>query len=370
MANTKLADLPSGAPAAGTDLVYTVKDPGGTPVDAKLTLNEVKTLVVGAGSVSVASGKTLTASNTLTLAGTDSTTMTFPATSATLARTDAGNTFTGSQTLSGGTVTTSSPLIDAAQTWNAGATTFTSLLLNVTDTASAVTSLLIDLQVGGSSRFNIDKTGLASVASAAGFAISTDVFLRRDAANTLAQRNGVNAQAFNIYNTFTDASNYERGFMRWVSNVLQIGTDKLGTGAARALAFQTDGVTRLTIQATGAVEAVSFVASANLFFGTTGQISSGRVRYSTPADGQVLFLNNASNNFDRMMFGGITSSFPAIKRSATTLQTRLADDTGFASIQGRLTTETAYTAGAPTAAGYLVLYDSNGTAYKVPAEAL
>jgi hypothetical protein len=38
--------------------------------------------------------------------------------------------------------------------------------------------------------------------------------------------------------------------------------------------------------------------------------------------------------------------------------------------QGKLTTETAYTAGAPTATGYLVLYDSNGTAYKVPAEAL
>jgi hypothetical protein len=61
------------------------------------------------------------------------------------------------------------------------------------------------------------------------------------------------AQAFRIYNIFTDASNYERGFMRWSSNVLQIGTEKLGTGAARALEFRTDNAARLAISATGDV---------------------------------------------------------------------------------------------------------------------
>jgi hypothetical protein len=43
--------------------------------------------------------KSFTANNSLTLAGTDGTTMTFSATSATLARTDAANTFTGTQTV-------------------------------------------------------------------------------------------------------------------------------------------------------------------------------------------------------------------------------------------------------------------------------
>lgn len=52
------------------------------------------------GSV-VASGKKLTVSNSLTLAGTDATTMTFPSTSATIARIDAAQTFTGNQTFSG-----------------------------------------------------------------------------------------------------------------------------------------------------------------------------------------------------------------------------------------------------------------------------
>lgn len=54
---------------------------------------------------SVASGKKLTVSNSLTLAGTDATTMTFPTTSATIARTDAANTFTGHQTIEGVTST-------------------------------------------------------------------------------------------------------------------------------------------------------------------------------------------------------------------------------------------------------------------------
>jgi hypothetical protein len=47
----------------------------------------------------VASGKSFNVSNSLTLAGTDGTTMTFPSTSATIARTDAANTFSGLQTV-------------------------------------------------------------------------------------------------------------------------------------------------------------------------------------------------------------------------------------------------------------------------------
>jgi len=65
-------------------------------------------LTANATGFSIAGGttsKTLTMSNTLTLAGTDGTTMTFPTTSATIARTDAGNTFTGHQTIEGITST-------------------------------------------------------------------------------------------------------------------------------------------------------------------------------------------------------------------------------------------------------------------------
>lgn len=44
-------------------------------------------------------------------------------------------------------------------TWSAIGTTFTSIKMAVTDTASAVGSLLMDLQVGGASKYNVSKTG-------------------------------------------------------------------------------------------------------------------------------------------------------------------------------------------------------------------
>ena len=59
------------------------------------------TIMSDQDQVVVATGKLLTVSNTLTLAGTDGTTMTFPTTNATIARTDAAQTFSGNQTFSG-----------------------------------------------------------------------------------------------------------------------------------------------------------------------------------------------------------------------------------------------------------------------------
>jgi hypothetical protein len=65
--------------------------------------------------------------------------------------------------------------------------------------------------------------------------LAGDLRVTRDAANTLAQRNGTAAQTFRVYNTFTDASNYERGFLRWSSNVFEVGPEAAGTGTARPM---------------------------------------------------------------------------------------------------------------------------------------
>ena len=102
MSDTKLSDLTALTEPAGTDILYAVANPGGTPVDRKMALN---------------------------------------------------NLFTR------GAITSNSPIIDAAQTWNSGGVTFTAFKFNITDTASASGSLLMDLQVGGSSQFSISKSG-------------------------------------------------------------------------------------------------------------------------------------------------------------------------------------------------------------------
>ena len=197
-------------------------------------------------------------------------------------------------------------IYDIADVWAASGTTFTGIKLNVTDTASAAGSLLMDLQVGGVSRFSVRKDGAtvipagntyntstpnlsfgtsgwgmmatayglsirgandgyltiapnftisstsffgwSSAAGAESIITGADTRLYRDAANTLAQRNGVNAQAFNLYNTYTDASNYERGVFDFtsVANQLTIGTTKAGTGASRLVRFVVGG-TRVAI---------------------------------------------------------------------------------------------------------------------------
>lgn len=67
-----------------------------------LTIADGKTLTASSTlTLAGVDGKTLSVNNSMTLAGTDGTTMTFPSTSATVARTDAANTFTGTQTFSG-----------------------------------------------------------------------------------------------------------------------------------------------------------------------------------------------------------------------------------------------------------------------------
>lgn len=62
-------------------------------------------------------------------------------------------------TVGGATVTTSNPVLNLTQTWNAGAVAFTGIKLNVTNTASAAASLLMDLQVGSTSVFTVNKSG-------------------------------------------------------------------------------------------------------------------------------------------------------------------------------------------------------------------
>lgn len=64
-----------------------------------------------------------------------------------------------------GSILTSLPAYAATQTWNAIAQTFKAILVNITDTASAVGSLLMDLQVGGVSKFTVRKDGAVTAAT-------------------------------------------------------------------------------------------------------------------------------------------------------------------------------------------------------------
>jgi hypothetical protein len=208
---------------------------------------------------------------------------------------DSGFTYdktTGVLTIGGKTVTASAPVLQATQTWNNAGVTFTGALINITDTQSAAASKLVDWQVGGVSQFSIDKAGSALFGASAGvpFGIgldqtkfsrgiyaqsgansvylkaastlvfgyqhgagmvlsnnlplgwsplgsdasaSPDLTLFRGGAGILEQRNGANAQTQRWYETFIDASNYSRAFVRTSGTAYEFGGEAAGTGTAR-----------------------------------------------------------------------------------------------------------------------------------------
>lgn len=89
----------TGATTDGTTLTLVAPVLGAA---SATSINKVAiTAPATAATLTIANNKTLTVNNTLTLTGTDATVMTLPTTSATLARTDAGQTFSGAQAFSG-----------------------------------------------------------------------------------------------------------------------------------------------------------------------------------------------------------------------------------------------------------------------------
>jgi hypothetical protein len=181
-----------------------------------------------------------------------------------------------------GTITTDIPALSTTATWNASGVTFTHLKANVTNTASAAASLLLDLQVGGASAFSVRKDGQVNhvgglagapsivfnnytttgwypyaanyiTAAVSGTAVlniastglqlwgielnfgsgagSVDSTLLRDASNTLALRRTTNAQTFRTYGTWTDASNYVRASLGSSSTLVTLAAETAGSGA-------------------------------------------------------------------------------------------------------------------------------------------
>jgi hypothetical protein len=214
--------------------------------------------------------------------------------------------------LGGGTITADDPVLDLTQTWNNGAITFNGIKLNVTDTASGAASLLLDLKVGGATKFSVKKDGqiapatisisgtyggVGTWASSNGFSGNAflytggslgfnsggaaDLLLYKDAAQILAQRNGTNAQTYRLYNTYTDSSNYERVTINWASNVCYLQPQNAGTGSARIFVPVTGSTTvsGLPAASSSLTGARAFVTDANstTFLSTVASGGSNKV---------------------------------------------------------------------------------------------
>jgi len=161
----------SGSSSGGTTPALTLSLGAITPS----TVNGL-TLTSNATGFSVAGGttsKSLTVSNSLTLAGTDATVMTFPSTSAAIARTDAAQTFTGTQTFSStisGSVSGSAATLTNTRAINGvnfdGSAAITVPVNNANDVATATAVYpLWTATAGGNYAAKVSTTALSFVPS-------------------------------------------------------------------------------------------------------------------------------------------------------------------------------------------------------------
>lgn len=122
----------------------------------------------------------------------------------------------------------------------------------------------------------ITVQGTGSLVWAAGtIGGSDDVRLRRTAPYTLKLELLTNPGTFEIYNTFTDATDNELAELGWipVSDVFVVGTKKgSGGGSARAMQFRTDELAAIDIDTSQNVVHRSNVAQSNLTEGGVAQV--------------------------------------------------------------------------------------------------
>lgn len=229
-------------------------------------------------------------------------------------------------TITGATQTTSQPALNITQTWNAGAVTFTGLKFNVTDTASAVSSLLIDLQANGASNFKVRRggggnrtavtvtdpaqgsftfgltgnanemnvsgtvscaanlswgNGWYTLGGAGGSGVTStwstlngNIALIPGTTNIVEQRNGTNAQTFNLGCTYTSSTSYEYLSLSCQSSVGHIGMTKgSGGGTARVLQIDYGGTTTSALTIPAAITGAVVIAGGSV--GATTAITLG-----------------------------------------------------------------------------------------------
>lgn len=91
-----------------------------------------------------------------------------------------------------GMITADAQVFGATATWNSGGTMFTAMKVNITDNASAAASKLLDLQVGGATRFAVDKAGQVTLYGGSATAGNTMQLLFKEEQISVA--NGVSTQ--------------------------------------------------------------------------------------------------------------------------------------------------------------------------------
>jgi hypothetical protein len=151
--------------------------------------------------------------------------------------------------------------------------------------------------------------------------------------NTAGMRIDFNASGDNY---FDGVRHFFRGpsgnAFRWTIDTdghLMAGADNTyDIGASGATRPRNVYVAGTIVASGGQIDSSGFNANSAAYF-----YWSGRSALSSPSSGIVTLEQNGGGGFDRLQFGGTTSSYPALKRSGATLQVRRADDSAFTDLR-------------------------------------
>lgn len=126
----------------------------------------------------------------------------------------------------------------------------------------------------------------------------------------------------NIYDMTDTWNNVATTFVAIKMNV----TDTASAAGSLVFQLQVASSNVFTVTKNGAGTLLS-----NMQIGaSSGYIFGGRSIIASPANGIIRLTNQAENDFTRLQLGGTTASFPALKRNATAVETKLADDSAYA----------------------------------------
>jgi hypothetical protein len=95
---------------------------------------------------------------------------------------------------------------------------------------------------GGNEGLSFDTSGNGTFS---GSLTSNSLITGTTQVTSLETRNSTNPTTVLIDNTYTDGSNYERAFLKFDSNVFEIGTEALGTGTKREVGINTNGLIKI-----------------------------------------------------------------------------------------------------------------------------